>query len=164
MLNIIIIAVALILAGYLALSKRLATSSSWKATVTPLASIMGSGFLVSAPLLGGIVGNLAVVCMAALLLIAYAIGEAIRFNIRHFEPIENEGHGLAQDVAFLSRIVLSGAYFISVTYYLQLLAAFLLNAFDVQSQVAAHSVTTVILIGIGTIGVSRQQDSDSSPS
>src|SRR5210317_1627440 len=158
MLNAIIIIVALILAGYLALSKRLATSSSWKATVTPLASIMGSGFLVSAPLLGGIVGNLAVLCMAALLLIAYAIGEAIRFNIRHFEPIENEGHGPAQDVAFLSRIVLSGAYFISVTYYLQLLAAFLLNAFDVQSQVAAHSVTTVILIGIGTIGMWRGLD------
>jgi hypothetical protein len=153
MLNIIIVAVALILVGYLALSKQLASSSSWNATVTPLASIMGSGFLVSAPLLGGIVGNLAVVCMATLLLIAYAVGEAIRFNIRHFEPIEDEGHGPAQSVAFLSRIVLSGAYFISVTYYLQLLAAFLLNAFDVQSQVAAHSITTAILVGIGTIGM-----------
>ena len=58
MLNAIIIIVALLLAGYLAFSKRLAASSNWKATVTPLASIMGSGFLVSAPLLAGIVGNL----------------------------------------------------------------------------------------------------------
>ena len=55
MFDIIIIVVALMLAAYLAFSKRLSTSSSWKATVTPLASIMGSGFLVSAPLLGGIV-------------------------------------------------------------------------------------------------------------
>jgi hypothetical protein len=69
-----------------------------------LASIMGSGFLVSAPLLGGIVGNLAVVCMAMLLVLAYAVGGAIRFNIRHFEPIENVGHGPAQTVAFLSRV------------------------------------------------------------
>jgi hypothetical protein len=47
MLNAIIIAIAVALTGYLALSKRLAGSSSWKATVTPLASIMGIGFLPS---------------------------------------------------------------------------------------------------------------------
>ena len=89
--NIIIIVVALALGGYLAFSRRLTVSSNWKATVTPLASIMGSGFLVSAPLLAGIVGNLAVVCMALLLVLAYMVGGAIRFNIRHFEPIENIG-------------------------------------------------------------------------
>ena len=70
MLNVIIVVVALSLAGYLAVSKRLAASSNRKATVTPLASIMGSGFLVSAPLLGGFVGNLAVICMAMLLVLA----------------------------------------------------------------------------------------------
>ena len=158
MLNAIIIVVAIILAGYLAFSKRLAGSSSWKATVTPLASIMGSGFLVSAPLLAGIVGNLAIVCMAALLLLAYAVGGAIRFNIRHFEPIENDGHGPVQDVAFVSRVVLAGAYFISVTYYLQLLAAFLLNAVHVQNGVAAHAITTLLLLIIGGVGISRGLD------
>ena len=91
MLNIIIIFVALVVGGYLAFFRRLTASSNWKATVTPLASIMGSGFLVSAPLLAGIVGNLAVVCMALLLALAYMVGGAIRFNIRHFEPIENIG-------------------------------------------------------------------------
>jgi hypothetical protein len=58
MLNATILIVALLVAGYLALSKRLGASSSWKATVTPLASIMGSGFLLSAPLLTGVVGFL----------------------------------------------------------------------------------------------------------
>jgi len=91
MLNIIIISVSLVVGGCLAFSRRLTASSNWKATVTPLASIMGSGFLVSAPLLAGIVGNLAVVCMALLLVLAYMVGGAIRFNIRHFEPIENIG-------------------------------------------------------------------------
>jgi hypothetical protein len=155
MLSVVIIAVAILLAGYLALSKRLSGSSDWQATVTPLASIMGSGFLVSAPLLAGIVGNLAVIAMALLLVLAYLVGGAIRFNIRHFEPIENDGHGPAQDTAFLSRIVLVGAYFISVTYYLQLLAAFFLNAIDVDSQLAAHIVTTTLLVIIGGIGMWR---------
>jgi hypothetical protein len=158
MLNAIIIAVAVVLAGYLAFSRRLSTSPGWKATVTPLASIMGSGFLVSAPLLAGVVGNLAVVCMAVLLVLAYAVGSAIRFNIRHFEPIENEGHGPAQDVAFVSRVVLAAAYFISVTYYLQLLAAFVLNALGVQGDATANAITTLLLLVIGGIGIWRGLD------
>lgn len=158
MLNALIIVVALLLASYLAFSKRLASSSSWKATVTPLASIMGSGFLVSAPLLAGIVGTWALACMAVLLALAYFVGEAIRFNIRHFEPIENAGHELPQNIAFLSRIVLAGAYFISVTYYLQLLAAFVLNAFGVSNPTAAHLITTALLLSIGVVGIWRGLD------
>ncbi len=157
MLSAIIIIVALAAGGYLALSKRLAKSAGWKATVTPLASIMGSGFLVSAPLLAGVVGNLAVVCMAVLLVLAYLLGGVIRFNIRHFEPIENE-RGAAQDVAFLSRVVLVGAYFISVTYYLQLLAAFALNVGGIDSPLAARLVTTGLLLLIGGIGIWRGLD------
>lgn len=155
MLNAIIIAVAIGLIGYLAFSKRLASSSNWKATVTPLASIMGSGFLVSAPLLGGVVGNLALACIAILLLLAYMVGGAIRFNIRYFEPIENKGHGIAQNLAFLSRFVLANAYFISITYYLQLLASFLLNAIGIQSGVTANLITTGLLLLIGGIGMWR---------
>ncbi len=155
MVSIVIIAVALALGGYLAFSRRLAGSTSWQATVTPLASIMGSGFLVSAPLLAGIVGNLAVFAMAVLLVLAYMVGGAIRFNIRYFEPVEHQGHGIAQGAAFLSRIVLIGAYFISITYYLQLLGAFLLNAFHVDDHVLADIITTVLLMTIGGIGMWR---------
>ncbi len=155
MLNLLIIVVALLLASYLAFSRRLAGSSDWKATVTPLASIMGSGFLVSAPLLAGIVGNLAVFCMALLLVLAYLVGGVIRFNIRHFEPIEDSGPGPVQTIAFLSRVVLVGAYFISITYYLQLLAAFLLNIIGVNGQFAAHIITTTLLLIIGAIGMWR---------
>ena len=156
-LNTVIIVIALAVAAYLAFSKRLKQSSSWKATVTPLASIMGSGFLISAPLLANTVGNYAVLCMVALLLIAYAVGHAIRFNIRHFEPIEHQ-QGTAQNVAFLSRIVLAAAYFISVTYYLQLLAAFVLNAVGVSGDVYANIITTALLVAIGGIGMWRGLD------
>ena len=153
-LDSLIILIALTVASYLAFSKRLSKSSAWKATVTPLASIMGSGFLVSAPLLASIVGKLAVVSMAILLIIAYSVGSAIRFNIRYFEPIEHK-KGTAQDVAFLSRIVLAGAYFISITYYLELLAAFSLKAFGIENDMAANSVTTALLIIICSIGMWR---------
>jgi hypothetical protein len=153
--NALVIAIAIVLAGYLAFSKRLAASSDWKATVTPLASIMGSGFLVSAPLLAGVVGNLALVCMGMLLVLAYLVGSALRFNIRHFEPIENKGHGAVQEIALLSRVVLVGAYFISITYYLQLLAAFVLNAFGRNGEAAAHAITTTLLLAIGGIGMWR---------
>ncbi|WP_029915174.1 hypothetical protein [Pelobacter seleniigenes] len=155
MLNVLILIVTVTVASYLAFSKRLGSSASWQATVTPLASIMGSGFLISAPLLAGTVGYLAFFCMAALLLLAYGVGHIIRFNIRHFEPIENNGHGAAQDIAFLARVVLAGAYFISVAYYLQLLAAFLLSLINKPDPTIANLITTTLLLTIGGIGMWR---------
>ncbi len=154
MLNFFIVAIATCVFLYLAFSTRLARSEGWKATVTPLASIMGSGFLVVAPLLADSVGDFAVLCMGVLLLLAYAVGGAIRFNIRHFEPIEHQ-RGPAQTVSFVSRIVLAGAYFISVTYYLQLLSAFLLNAFGYSSELWSNIITSLILLFIGGVGMWR---------
>ncbi len=156
-LNIGIITVALLLASYFIFSRSLQKSSQWKATVTPLSSIMGSGFLISAPLLASIVGNYAVISMALLLILAYAVGSAIRFNIRYFEPIEHQ-KGPAQSVAFFSRIVLAIAYFISVTYYLQLLSAFILNAFNIDNALIANGITTALLLIIGGIGIWRGLD------
>ncbi len=150
-----IVVFALALAAYLLFSPRLAKSSDWSATVTPLASIMGSGFLVSAPLLAGIVGNLALFCMAALLVLAYLVGGVVRFNIRYFEPVEADGHGPAQSLAFTSRLVLAGAYLISVSYYLQLLAAFVLSALGKNDQLIAHAITSTLLVTIGVIGAWR---------
>ncbi|MCZ6836875.1 MAG: hypothetical protein O7G85_13950, partial [Planctomycetota bacterium] len=75
-------------------------------------------------------------------------------NIRHFEPIATE-HGLAQNIALVSRVVLAGAYFISVSYYLQLLAVFLLKIMDVESQIAAHTISSALLVSIGVIGMWR---------
>ncbi len=153
--SVVITGIALTVAAYLAWSPPLVRSQTWKATVTPLASIMGSGFLVSAPLLAGVVGNLALVFMAALLALAYSVGSTIRFNIRYFEPVEQTGHGPAQEIAFLARIVLLGAYFVSVSYYLQLLAAFVLRSLGMHDPVLAHSCATGLLVVIGTVGIWR---------
>lgn len=158
MLSAVSLASGLALAAYLIFSRRLNASRKWQATVVPLASIMGSGFLVSAPLLAGAVGNLALACMAALLAFAFLVGDAVRFNIRHFEPVEAARPGAVQRVAFLSRIVLAGAYFISVSYYLQLLAAFSLHFTGIKSPGLAHGLTTALLLVIGGIGVWRGLD------
>jgi hypothetical protein len=158
MLSALILVVALLIGAYLAFSRRLTRSTNWQATLTPLASIMGSGFLVSAPLLAGVVGNLAVVSMAALLALAYLVGSAIRFNIRHFEPIERAGHEPAQAVASLSRLVLAGAYFISISFYLQLLAAFLIRTAGIENPMAPVLVSSALLICIGGVGMWRGLD------
>ena len=84
--NLIVVLVAIAAAAFL-FSKKLQTSTQWQATVTPLASIIGSGFLVSVPLLAAEVGNWAIVAMTALVGAAYLIGAAIRFNIRYAEPL-----------------------------------------------------------------------------
>ena len=51
-----IIATAALVAALLAFTPKVRASRAWKATVTPLSSIMGSGFLVSAPLVAAAVG------------------------------------------------------------------------------------------------------------
>ena len=154
-LEVAIPVVALAIGAYLLRSRRLRASESWRATLTPLASIMGSGFLISAPLLAGIVGVWALPCMAALLAVAYGLGEVLRFNIRHFEPIEHGPACPPQSVALLSRLVLAAAYFVSVSYYLQLLATFALDAFGLADPVLANVVTTALLVVIAGIGMWR---------
>ena len=153
-MNFIIIAVTLLVLGLLLFSKKLQNSSDWQATVTPLASIMGSGFLVSAPLLSGVAGNYAVFYMAGLLILAYCVGESIRYNIRYFEPISAD-EGLVQKVAWLSRVMLAVAYFTSVSYYLQLLGAFVLNAFSLTDLNYSKMLSSVLLLTIGMIGSTK---------
>jgi len=83
--NVTVIVVALLVAGALSFVPQVRSSRAWKATVTPLASIMGSGFLVSAPLVAAEVGVWAPVAMGGLLIVSFGIGSAIRFNIHHAE-------------------------------------------------------------------------------
>lgn len=139
---------------------------------------MGSGFLVSAPLLVHEVGSWAPVAMAALLAIAYAVGAMIRINIRWAEPLdhtrtdgEHSRHTAhrASHAALskldpdstravlekLSHCVLAAAYVISVSYYLQLLSVFVLDRFAISSVTAQRALTTSLLLLIATIGTVR---------
>lgn len=84
--NTILLATALLAAAWL-FRPALRRSTNWIATVTPLASIIGSGFLIVAPLLADAVDGWALAAMTAIVILAYAIGAVIGFNIRHAEPL-----------------------------------------------------------------------------
>lgn len=132
---------------------RFARSESWRATVTPLASIIGSGFLICGPILAKEFGRAAIIAEAALLLIAYAAGAVIRFNIIHVENYLAKA-GFNDPVSWLARVtqgVLALAYAISVAYYLKLLAEFLLKPIGVDPAwhaLASNATVTVIILAI----------------
>lgn len=76
---------------------RLSKSPLWLATITPLASIIGSGFLVLGPILEDIYGYIAPAVMLALCGGAYLFGAAIRANMVTIERASGyrprfEGH------------------------------------------------------------------------
>ncbi|HUU67537.1 MAG TPA: hypothetical protein VMW57_09715 [Methyloceanibacter sp.] len=137
-------------------SPKLTAAPMWRATVTPLASIIGSGFLVSFPLLTHDLGSYSVIAMACLVVFAYLLGGAIRFNILHGEPLFAEGgRRWLSFVERTSHLALALAYFISVTYYLTLLSAFLLKGLGTPHPLAAKGLTTAILLGIAAQGLWR---------
>ena len=179
--GIIVILTAVVVGAILLFFRPLVRSEAWRAVITPLASIMGSGFLVCVPLLYANAGNYAILAMAFLLCLAFAVGSVIRFNIRYGEPIletqepdgksdrkEHPRHlshrGAANSVKAergveilekASHAVLSAAYFISVSYYLQLLADFAFQPLSLDQAWIRKGVVTLVLAGLGTIGLWR---------
>jgi hypothetical protein len=142
--------------GALLFSPRLTASPVWRATVTPLASIIGSGFLVSLPLLVHGLGSYAVLGMGFLVVFSYLLGAAIRFNILHGEPLFAEANsGWLGVLESTSHLALALAYFISVTYYLTLLAAFLLKGVGITDPLIGKILATAILAAIGLDGLLR---------
>lgn len=131
----------------------LARSTGWKATVTPLASIIGSGFLICGPLLAKEFGAAALPAMGALLALAYAVGAVVRFNIVH---VENHAVSLTLNDPFawamrIGQFLLAIAYSVSVAYYLKLLAEFILKTvpFAVGNHgLVANGLVTAIIVGL----------------
>ncbi len=159
--NALLFTVAIVVIALL-FQSRVRHSRDWRATVTPLASIIGSGFLVAAPLLAHAVNSWALPAMAGIVLVAYGIGGVIRYNIRYAEPLLNgDQESRDQQSSFLlvverfSGLVLSVAYVISVAFYLRLLASFVLRAVEVESEFAANMITTVVLVFIASMGLWR---------
>jgi len=145
------------------LNPKLERNRTWTATVTPLASIIGSGYLVSAPLLYFAVKDYAVLAMLGIVILAYLIGEAIRFNILHEEPLlqkaPSHGFGLViKDIERFSNLVLSFAYMISVAFYLRLLSAFIFAGFFHKNDLYETLLTTAILLFIGISGYLKGLD------
>ena len=154
--NIIVI-VATLIVTILLFTKPVEKSSWWAATAIPLASIIGSGFLVIAPILQLSTGNYALVAMTFLVTTAYMIGAAIRFNIRYVEPKLSAGtlHPTAFYTEKISQWALSFAYIVSVTYYLSLFGDFMLRGVHMVNMTLSHIITSAVLIFIAFYGNHR---------
>lgn len=130
-----------------------ARSPAWRATVTPLASIIGSGFLICGPLLAREFGSAAILAMAVLLAIAYAVGAVVRFNIVHVENIAPT-LSLHDPMAWAMRaaqVMLAIAYAVSVAYYLKLLAEFTMKPIGIDPAwhgLVANLLVTAIIIAL----------------
>lgn len=154
--NIVLVAIAAVLAG-LSMLPKVRENIWWGATVTPLASIIGSGFLVIAPLLAAVAGSYALAAMLGIVVLAYAVGHAIRYNIAHAEPLEGSPHapkGL-HTINKLANAALSVAFVISVAFYIRLLASFALSLTPINSGVYEDVLATLILLLIAFIGYYR---------
>ncbi len=152
LLNSFLVLLALILAALL-LRPKIRENLYWRAMVTPLASIIGSGFLVIVPLLGNAVGSYAPLAIITIVSVAYLIGGTIRFNIQHAEKHDDlpDNRLWLLRTEYTSDIALAVAYFISVTFYLRLLSSFVLNG--VENEVFySQLLTSAVLIFIGCIG------------
>ncbi len=80
MQNTLILAATVLVAAAL-IHPKLSSARLWLATITPLAWIIGSGFLVLGPILKDSYGLYAPGFMLALCAAAYLFGGAIRFNM-----------------------------------------------------------------------------------
>jgi len=157
MLNIVLVIIAVIVL-LLMYQPRLTKSKSWHATLTPLSSIIGSGFLIIAPLLASVVGEYSPVAVTGIVVLAYAIGGVIRFNIIHAESLlhDRKIHPLMCKIDLFANTVLSFAYVTAVAFYLSLLSSFLLIYIGFgDSPNLERLMTTIIIVFIATTGFIR---------
>ena len=157
MLNVVLVIIAAI--GLLCMfHPRLLNNTSWQATLTPLSSIIGSGFLIIAPMLASVIGIYSPIAVTGIVILAYAIGGVIRFNIMNAEPLlhDKDANPLIYKFDFVANAALSLAYVTAVAFYLSLLSSFLLNYLGFVDQFGwERALTTVIIVFIAAIGFLR---------
>ena len=157
-LTVLILATAL-LTGLLLWSPRLRRIPAWTAMTTPLASIIGSGFLVLGPVLENAYGLWAPLVMAGLCLAAYGFGAAVRYNIAEIgdQPAQSPApRPIAETrVETCASAALAFAYMISVAYYLNLLGSFATSLTPFDTPGVSRGVTTAVFLLILVTGWTR---------
>ncbi len=128
------------------------------ATVTPLASILGSGLLIIVPVLERAFGLFAVFGAVAICAIAWLIGTVIRHNVIVVEQREADG-SLDRRTWQLGRVadaVIVIAYVISVALYLRIMAQYIVGFFNsAGSALWEPIIACVAVAAIVAIGVTR---------
>lgn len=127
------------------------------ASVTPLASILGSGLLIIVPVLERTLGAFAVFGVVAICGLAWLIGTAIRHNV---VVVEKRNVADTVDVwtarsGKLADGVIVIAYVISVALYLRIMAQYLVGFFDSAGSTlwepVIACVSVAIIVGIGAV-------------
>lgn len=147
LLDLVLMAAALAVGALLWLP-RLRGVPTWRAMVTPLASIIGSGFLIVGPVLDHAFGAWAPAGMALLCLMAWAYGMAVRANIARIGDGPDHRPRADRRIEALASAALAFAYMISVAYYLNLFGAFAVTLTPWDTPTAARLVTTAVLLAI----------------
>ncbi len=133
---------------------RLSNARLWRATITPLASIIGSGFLVLGPILNVSFGGFAPLVMVCLCAVAYLFGSAIRFNITDIDRKPSTSWGV-NALEVVSSWVLAFAFVVSVAYYLNLFGAFGVSLTTLDDAFHANLLTSSVFLLILFTGVTR---------
>lgn len=127
------------------------------ASVTPLASIFGSGFLIIVPVLERTLGGLAVAGAAGVCGFAWVVGSAIRHNVATVERLADQGR-LDQKTEILERagdFVIVVAYVISVALYLRIMSQYVVDFAGSGSDVAERALACAGVVGIVGVGIVR---------
>lgn len=134
------------------------------ATVTPLASILGSGLLIIVPVLEGTLGRLAIFGVIAVCALAWWVGTAVRHIIQVVEPLHESGK-LDATTSRLDRLgdgVIVIAYVISVALYLRIMAKYVFDYAGfggtlAEKLLACADVALIVVVGIvrGFAGLER---------
>ncbi len=128
------------------------SSRTWHAMITPLASIIGSGFLVLGPVLNMSYGDYSPLAMAGLCAGAYLFGSAVRFNIATLAEASPQRSRREYALETAASWSLAFAYVISVAYYLNLFGSFgisLTGAKDLVWAKLLTSATFVLILATG---------------
>jgi len=152
MLNVLVVLVVCVTGGMLLLP-RVSRARLWRATITPLASIIGSGFLVIGPILHHAFGAFAPLVMMILCGSAWLFGAAIRHNIAVIGDAPDDPRGATERrIETLASWALAFAYVISVAYYLNLFGEFALSLTVMDDPQSARLLTSGVFLIILFVG------------
>jgi len=147
-----VIIISVLFFGTIFFQKRVLSSPGWRAMGTPLASIIGSGFLIVAPLLWMLVGKFSMWVLLGITGIGYLMGNIMRYNIQYAEPLSNKQDKTMNHLNVLSETALACSYFISITFYIQLLSSFLLKMGHITDTTYINLLSSIIILTTGLYG------------
>ena len=126
------------------------------ASVPPLASIFGSGFLIIVPVLERTLGALSVLGIAGVCAFAWFVGTTIRHNVAVVEPRREKGQ-LDRPTEWTeqaSDLVIAVAYMISVALYLRILSEYVVEFLGGPAEIPERMLAcagVLLIVGVGIV-------------